>query len=150
MVSKLKVYGWTGQGGREFERPANGNQQTREIVATTSKAEVRRIAGLAPSVEITETRNVVEVTTATAEPGTVLWRPLDSRVGFVAHGEAWPQLWRPLDSRVGFVAHGEAWPQHPELEHAADCGCEECNDGGDDFTDPAYPGAYARVQVVPR
>jgi hypothetical protein len=131
VVSKLKVYGWTGQGGREFERPANGSPQTREIVAARSKAEVRRIAGLAPSVEITETRNAAEVTTAIAEPGTVLWRPLDSRV-------------------EGFVAHGEAWPQHPELEHAADCGCKECNDGGDDFTDPAYPGAYARVQVTSR
>lgn len=70
----LKVYGWEG-----MRAPLSRNQ-TREIVAARSKAEVARIVGEKyPSnlFNLAETGNEGEIQKAMSEPGTVFWRPLD-------------------------------------------------------------------------
>lgn len=79
---KLKVYGWTGY-RRDCPPAPNGNRQTREIVATTSKKEAARLVDperswMRPPVsEIDETGNAAEIELATANPGVVFWCPID-------------------------------------------------------------------------
>jgi hypothetical protein len=77
MKRTLKVYGW--QGDRR--------EQTREVVAAYSKAEVRRILGLsaydnANLFNFAETGNAEEIATALSAPGTVFWKPLNSPDGY--------------------------------------------------------------------
>lgn len=78
-VRKLKVYGWVGERPREFQLPPNGNPQTREICAATSKAKVARIVGVrGPHAlwNLGDTLNDEECAIALAEPGVVFWCPL--------------------------------------------------------------------------
>lgn len=77
MSARLKIYGWTG-----FRHDAGTRLQTREILAATSIAAVRRIAGITAADwrwSGCETGNAIEVTIATARPGVVFWKPLDFR-----------------------------------------------------------------------
>ena len=78
MARKLKVYGW--RGWRSECPPApNGNRQTREVVATTSKTKARKLSGdlPVPLSEISETGNDEEIAQALSEPEVVFWHPLD-------------------------------------------------------------------------
>ncbi len=86
MPRSLFVYGY--RGWRNECRPAaNGNKQTREIVAVTSVAAAHRAfiaSGLNCSINDVrnygaETGNELELKTALAEPGVVFWAPLDHR-----------------------------------------------------------------------
>jgi hypothetical protein len=91
MSRPLKVYGWQGD-RRECPKAPNGGHQTREFAAASSKAEVRRLAGVhaPPANEIRETGNAGEIARATAEPRVVWWRPLDDHSGRVVRaGETW-------------------------------------------------------------
>lgn len=80
----LRVYGW------QSCRPGVGlgvHNQTREICAAQSKAEVARIVGVrAPRLlfNLGETGNDEERAAALAQPGRVLWRGLDD----------WGKPWR--------------------------------------------------------
>jgi hypothetical protein len=73
----LKVFGWTG-----FRAAAGDQPQTREIVAAKTQAEVLEITGMTRynfKQSGGETGNPEEVRVANSKPGTVFWRPLDSR-----------------------------------------------------------------------
>lgn len=79
MSKKLKVYGWTGW-RQECPTGPNGNRQTREVVAASSKKAVREIAGkwdTPPNSELTDTGNEDEIKQAMSEPGVVFWHPID-------------------------------------------------------------------------
>lgn len=79
MPRQLKVYGWIGW-RNECPPAANGNHQTREVVAARSMAEVGRIVGESPRrLDMSETGNQGELTVALSAPGTVFWHPLDER-----------------------------------------------------------------------
>lgn len=75
---KLKVYGWRGYRS-ECPPAANGNKQTREICAAPTKTAALRAAGTRPSAgDFTgETGNEKEIALAIANPGVVLWAPID-------------------------------------------------------------------------
>jgi hypothetical protein len=81
-MKQLKVYGWTGY-RTEAEASPNGMQQTREIVAATSVAQVMRISGKTRHYLTNyggETGNTEELRVALAEPGIIFWTELtDSR-----------------------------------------------------------------------
>lgn len=72
----IRVYGWIGY-RREVGTHHN---QTREIVAARSMAEVGRIVGEDPRRlhNLTDTANAEEIAVATAAPGEVRWSPLDA------------------------------------------------------------------------
>lgn len=74
---RLKVYAW--QSFRAECPPApNGNRQTREIVATTSKAKAAARAQWGITVrDVEETWNAAEIERATREPGRVFWCPIN-------------------------------------------------------------------------
>ena len=77
-TSKLKVYGWIGVRSA-CEPSANGSQQTREIVAAPSLAQVMRLTGLSRSYLTNygcETGNEEELLVALGKPGTIFWQPL--------------------------------------------------------------------------
>lgn len=80
---KLHVYGW--QGWRtECPAAPNGGRQTREVCAAHSKAEAARVAGKKWAHQLFnfgETGNEQDIAAAMAQPGVVLWRPLDDRTG---------------------------------------------------------------------
>ena len=81
MAKKLKVYGFT-MNRHEAIRAANGNQQTRNVVAAHSVAEVLRLSGMTRSDynwRGCETGNADEIAVAMAEPGVVFWVELDMR-----------------------------------------------------------------------
>lgn len=86
---KVKVYGWQGM---RHESPGT-HRQTREIVAARSKAEVARIAGVkGPNAlfNLGETGNAAEIAVATGKPGTIFWRPIDTRdKRYVEAGQPW-------------------------------------------------------------
>ena len=91
-MRRLKVYGWLGW-RNECEPAANGNHQTREIVAATSLKEAARIVGEKGPWALNcvcETGNPEEVTLAMSKPGTVFWQPLQHRSGQPWH-EAVPR-----------------------------------------------------------
>lgn len=77
----LRVYGWQGY------RAGLGrgvHNQTREICAAASKAEVARIVGVKSPrklFNLEETGNAEECAAARAQPGRVLWRGLDDWKG---------------------------------------------------------------------
>lgn len=81
MPRRLKVYEWTGH-----RREAGGtHQQTQEIVAATSMAEVARLAGAKGPWQLfnlSETGNDAQIATAMAAPGIIFWRDI--------HGYAQP------------------------------------------------------------
>ena len=91
-MRKLTVYGWTGW-RNEYQPAPNGNRQTREICAATSKAEIIRFIG--PSYKISEiisTGNAKEIELAMRFPGVVFWRPLDGgKFISVKENERWPE-----------------------------------------------------------
>ena len=79
MLRKVKVYGWHGH-RRESPPARNGSQQTREIVAVTSKKAAARVGGEEDPrrlPNLTDTENDEEIKVAMAEPGIVFWHPLD-------------------------------------------------------------------------
>lgn len=77
MPRKLKLYHW--QGWRhECPAAANGGKATREIIATTSKAEARAASnGFIPLREICEGGSDEELAAAMANPHVILWHPID-------------------------------------------------------------------------
>jgi hypothetical protein len=77
----LKVYGLRGWRS-DCPPAANGNRQTREIVAATSKAAAMRAFGCSRyemDNHCSVTGNEAEIALATSKPGTVFWIPLDGR-----------------------------------------------------------------------
>lgn len=78
MNRKLKVYGWTGTKAT----PGSRQRQSRNIIAAHSVAELLRLTGI-PRSQYSwsggETGNAEELAAALAQPGVMLWRPLDDR-----------------------------------------------------------------------
>ena len=105
MPKKLKVYGWIGWRREAGTRP--NNQQTREIVAATSMAEVGRIIGTPHRqlFNLGETGNPRELEVALAEPGVVFWRPLDDHTGVFGRGR---EKWRDILEQSRLDSYREA------------------------------------------
>jgi len=79
----IKVYGW--QGWQPSLPPKrNGTQQSREIMAAKSVAEVLRATGMSRhefNTYASETGNEAELALALACPGVVFFQPLNSLPG---------------------------------------------------------------------
>lgn len=81
MARTLKVYGWNGMRRHEVITSAVHNQ-TREIMAAYSAAEVKRATGMTRGEwehSGCETGNVTELALALSEPGAIFWQPLYAR-----------------------------------------------------------------------
>jgi hypothetical protein len=77
MPRELKVFGYTGH-RREAYKDRNVHGQTREVIATTTKAEAHRMSGLSRALfdrSVSITGNEEEVALAMSSPGTVFWQP---------------------------------------------------------------------------
>lgn len=77
MARPLKVFGYTGH-RKDALMALNSSGQTREVVATTTKAEAFRLSGLSRTEfdrKACETGNPEEVEVAMSAPGTVFWEP---------------------------------------------------------------------------
>jgi hypothetical protein len=82
MPRTLKVYGWSGRRRHEVITSVVHNQ-TREVMAAYSAAEVRRATGMTRGDwehSGCETGNTTEIALAMAEPGAIFWQPLNARV----------------------------------------------------------------------
>lgn len=93
MARQLKVYGRTGWRS-ECPPALNGNQQTREIVATTTIKEAMRLFGCSRGEwnwSGCETGNAGELKLALSAPGVVFWKPIDAH-----DDEAWKRLIPPF------------------------------------------------------
>lgn len=82
-MKRLKVYGFMGY-RKECPPAANGNRQTREIVACTAWTTAAQLSGSSLNHIRTYgaiTGNPAEVAVAMANPGVVFWTPSHSRHG---------------------------------------------------------------------
>jgi len=84
-LTKLKVYGWISQRieARDHPEGKHWSNQTREIMAATSKAAVARAVPFVTRprelFNLAETGNQTEIDTALSKIGTIFWKPVDAR-----------------------------------------------------------------------